>query len=36
MDKLTKVRAVQKKSNVVIEEIKEVESSDSDVESENE
>jgi hypothetical protein len=36
VDKLTKVRAVQKKSNVVIEEIKEVESSDSDVESENE
>ena len=35
-DKTIKVRTVKKKSTVVIEEVKEVESSDSKMESENE
>ena len=35
-EKTTKVRAVKKKSNVVIEEVKEVETSDSEMGSENE
>lgn len=36
VEKTTKVRAVKKKNDVVIEEVKEVETSDSEMESENE